>query len=260
MEANGFLQPEKEFGEKIFFDIETYKGEDVEMMAEFELEFYKEEERIEAIHDEDKRKKEDEKLTEKKNQWLKKAALKNSARILCAVFVREDQHTGDIMRPIKALTWMPVSSDGITKLEKVGIECFPFESENGMLQAGNEFLTAIEPIDFFCGHNIFGFDLRKWRGRCARHNIGKAPVFSPGTQTRLFDTMYEYGKYFSMSGDQYTSLHAVATHFQIDFNKLGSGAEVAGLYESGQYETILAYCAGDVLLTREVANRMVKEC
>lgn len=259
MDSNGFLQPAKEQGEKIFWDLETYKGDDAELMAEFALEFGKRDADIAAIEDAGKRAKEVEKLQEKKDEWIKKAALKNSARILCAVFVREDQSTGEIMRPIKAFSWMPVTPEGIAKLAQVGIECFLSDSEASMLAAGNAFLTAIEPIDFFSGHNIFGFDLRKWRGRCARHNIGKARVFSPKTESCLYDTMFEYGRYFSMSSDQYTGLAEVATHFQLSFNKLGSGSEVAGQYEAGQYETIIAYCAGDVLLTRDVANRMIKE-
>lgn len=259
MDTNGFLQPQKEQGEKVFWDLETYKGDDIELMAEFSLEFARREEEIAALADENKREKEGEKLREKEEDWMRKAALKNSARILCAVFVREDQATSEIMRPIKAITWMPVTPDGVSKLAQVGIECFASESEAAMLEAGNEFLTAIEPIDFFSGHNIFGFDLRKWRGRCARHNIGKAQVFSPKTETCLYDTMYEYGRYFSMSSDQYTGLAEIATHFSVSFNKLGSGAEIGALYEAGQYETIIAYCAGDVLLTRDVANRMIKE-
>jgi hypothetical protein len=240
---------------RVYFDLETVKGEESEFQAEFAREFNGKGIEILAIEDEKKREKEMEKFEERKAEWIQRAALKNSAQIVCAVYAVETED-GTLSLPLKAFTWMPLSPEGVQKLAGAGIDCVASPDEKAMLAVANMWLDTM-PISLLSGQNIFGFDLRKWRHRCGRWQVKRADVFSPHTETRLFDTQYEFGKYFAMNSDMYAKLPEIAGSFGIEHMKLGDGSRVGELYVQKQYETIIAYCAGDVLLTREVALRML---
>ena len=270
-------------GKRISFDIETLRGEESELQAEMSLAFEKSEDELQELFEQaiqaetlideylqktakplkkdtaewekivEKADKAEKSLAEKKVEWLEKAALKNSARVLCACFVEGKR--------VKAFTWMPGTEGDRQTLLSANIDLYASESEEAMLKSIVDYLDMTEPIAMLAGHNSYGFDLPKLRQRMARYGIDKPYCLYPGTDTKSLDTMHEYCKYYAMGRDIFASLREVANTFQLDSSKVGSGSEVEQLYNAGEYVTIIAYCAFDAILVSQIVERMEgKEC
>lgn len=126
-----------------------------------------------------------------------------------------------------------------------------------------EILTAwwkvAEGADLFIGHNIMDFDLRFIFKRsivnsikpCAKHlNLS----FARYRNYPIFDTMREWEKW-SLS---YISLDALSKILDLPTSKDNiDGSQVYDYYKKGKHNEIYEYCKKDVILTRQVYNKMI---
>jgi len=139
-----------------------------------------------------------------------------------------------------------------------GAICYSGGNEAGMLTLFRAWLDTLSSEDaVLVGHNLKNFDLPKLRHAFIRNRLKLPLILTPGivdgTGTLAVDTMHLF-KAFSMEHRQekFIKLSVVADNFDIPHSKSQiSGADVPGLVEKEQYETILKYCLDDVIVTEK---------
>lgn len=114
--------------------------------------------------------------------------------------------------------------------------------------------------DLFVGHNIMDFDLRFIFKRSIIHKIKPAAKhlnlsFARYRNYPIFDTMREWEKWSS----SFIKLDTLAKILNLPSSKDGGidGSQVYDFYLGGEFERIYEYCKRDVVLTRDIYNRMV---
>lgn len=121
-----------------------------------------------------------------------------------------------------------------------------------------EWWKVAENADLFIGHNILDFDLRFIFKRsivndikpCAKHlNLS----FARYRNFPIYDTMREWEKWSS----SYISLDALSKILDLPTSKDNiDGSQVYKFYKKGKHDEIYEYCKKDVILTRQVYNKM----
>lgn len=247
-----FHEPE---GSVVFLDIETYSGPPDLLQKEIEWVFRNERQEVEGLKAEDSAKyqKALEKLQGKIKEFQEKAALKDSAQILSeAIVCQNERHS---------CHFMPLSAAEEGELQSLKIFSHRAEDEPEMLKQVMALLDAYEPIKHlvtFAGSQPRGgFDLPKLRGRAAFYGLEKAQCLRRGTQTIAVDLMYEWCKYHSTAGSDYAKLGRVCDMCGLDSSKIGDGAEVASLYEAGEYVTLLSYNMVDAVILQSLYPRLI---
>jgi DNA polymerase elongation subunit (family B) len=129
--------------------------------------------------------------------------------------------------------------------------CWAGPDEAALLE---QFWKAVQPDDHLIGHNLIGFDLPYIMARSviAKVKPSRRIDLRRYRTDAVYDTMqvwcgWEAGKYPKLD-----TLAAIMG-FQ---GKSGSGAQVAGWADAGEWEQIKAYCMDDVRITRSVYERM----
>lgn len=267
-------------GNVVFFDIETYQGE--QKLLEKEMAWYLRDEYEKAAvtkeqldnanegikrvmqeaHDKGKEPyKKDlspyqkviddhekilEKIAEKENTFLEKAALKDSARIISiACCMGNERHICHVTPLAHA------EKEELADLHIIEHQC---ADEKELLQQFMGILDDWSPIKHLVSFNGFHFDLPKVRLRSGFYQVKKAECFSRGTMTKQIDLCYEFQQYYT-TGTK-SKLGFVADMFGLDSSKIGDGAEVAELFETGEYVTLLAYNMYDAVILQDIYARM----
>jgi hypothetical protein len=116
------------------------------------------------------------------------------------------------------------------------------------------FWKAVMPDDYLIGHNLMGFDLPYIM---ARSVIAKVkPSRRIDLRRYRTDTIYDTMQVWcGWEAGKYPKLDTLAAIMGYD-GKSGSGAQVAGWVEAGEWGKIKDYCMDDVRLTRAVYERM----
>ena len=126
-------------------------------------------------------------------------------------------------------------------------------------------LTDLIPMSFeraMCvvGHNVTGFDLRFLVQRSIVNNvrphrvIASAAQAKPWESEKVFDTMIQWGGTGSKPGGSLDKL-CKALGIQSPKGDI-TGATVWDAVQAGRIAEVAAYCAGDVVATREVHRRL----
>lgn len=105
----------------------------------------------------------------------------------------------------------------------------------------------------FIGHNLAGFDIKFLKQRCMVLGLDYRllPYDAKPWDAVLYDTMTEW------DAKNYTKLDKLAKAFGLEGKTDGmDGSQVWDYYKAGRFDEIAAYCADDVELTRNVANKM----
>lgn len=178
------------------------------------------------------------KRAERAEAFNGKAALLDASPILCVALKTA---TGAIIFN---------GMDGATH-DVPGWMCLSCFDERGLLMALRAVLDQIATeTSVVVGHNLLGFDLPKLRNAYLRQRL-KMPMAMADIDQPVFDTMRQI-RYFSMENadERFVSLDTVARVLGIPQPKqVITGADCPRLYQDGQYETILTYCALDVATT-----------
>ena len=113
---------------------------------------------------------------------------------------------------------------------------------------------GIPPV--IVGHNITGFDLRFLMQRCMVHGVC-LPSWWPRDpkpwDSAVHDTMHMWAGH-----RDYVSLDKLCIALGIEGKSGTNGADVAGMWERGEYEAIREYCMEDVLRTKACHERMMR--
>ena len=138
-------------------------------------------------------------------------------------------------------------------------------AERRILEGLSAQLTEwVKPSDVFTtciiGHNVAGFDLRFLAQRHIVNHIkphiviGRAAQAKPWEGDKVFDTMVQW----TGSASVRISLDKLCKALSIPTPKDGgiTGATVWDAVQEGRIAEVAAYCAGDVLATREAWRRM----
>jgi hypothetical protein len=270
-------------GKDVFLDIETYRGDDAQLEQEMAIEFQKEEaetqeteeaatlaqEDIDAYHERCKEtnkkplkkdvaewekiitdaKKARNRLIEKHNTFREKAALKDSAQIISVAIVANGKRM--------VFCQMPLSNRDIEELYDLDILTSSPNNEHGMLLEVASYLDSLEPISRVFTWAGWGFDIPKLRLRMGHHRVTKPECLKHGSETQFIDLMWEFSRRYSSTKSQgFCSLRHGCAMLGLDTSKLGDGSEVADLYESGQYVTLLAYNVLDSVVLQEMKKIM----
>ncbi|MFA7256960.1 MAG: hypothetical protein WC047_05240 [Kiritimatiellales bacterium] len=103
------------------------------------------------------------------------------------------------------------------------------------------------------GHNVVAFDIRFIWQRAFVLGV-KVPSFIPRApkpwDASVFDTMVQWAGPRDLVG-----LDTIAKAMGMP-GKTGSGADVAGMWQRGEFEALAAYCKSDIEVTRAVHRRM----
>lgn len=139
------------------------------------------------------------------------------------------------------------------------------QAERRILESLSAQLTEwVKPSDVFTtciiGHNVAGFDLRFLAQRHIVNHIkphiviGRAAQAKPWEGDKVFDTMVQW----TGSASVRISLDKLCKALSIPTPKDGgiTGATVWDAVQEGRIADVAAYCAGDVLATREAWRRM----
>lgn len=139
------------------------------------------------------------------------------------------------------------------------------EAERRILESLSAQLTEwVKPSYVFTtciiGHNVAGFDLRFLAQRHIVNGIrphiviGRAAQAKPWEGDKVFDTMVQW----TGSASVRISLDKLCKALSIPTPKDGgiTGATVWDAVQEGRIADVAAYCAGDVLATREAWRRM----
>lgn len=116
------------------------------------------------------------------------------------------------------------------------------------------FWKTVQPDDYLIGHNALGFDLPYIMARSVICKV------KPSRRIDLrryrtdftFDTMQVW---CGWDAGRYPKLDTLAAIMGFE-GKSGSGAQVAGWVEAGEWDKIREYCMDDVRITRRVYERM----
>lgn len=116
------------------------------------------------------------------------------------------------------------------------------------------FWRTVMPDDLLIGHNLLGFDLPYIM---ARSVIAKVkPSRRIDLRRYRTDTIYDTMQVWcGWEAGKYPKLDTLAAIMGFD-GKSGSGAQVAGWAEAGEWEQIKSYCMDDVRITCAVYQRM----
>ena len=114
--------------------------------------------------------------------------------------------------------------------------------------------NSVPPV--IVGHNINGFDLRFLTQRCMVHGVC-LPSWWPRDpkpwDNAVHDTMHMWAGH-----RDYVSLDKLCVALGIEGKSGMNGADVAGMWERGEYEAIREYCMDDVLRTKACHERMMR--
>ena len=114
--------------------------------------------------------------------------------------------------------------------------------------------NGVPPV--IVGHNITGFDLRFLAQRCMVHGVC-LPSWWPRDpkpwDSAVHDTMHLWAGH-----RDYVSLDKLCVALGIEGKSGTNGADVAGMWERGEYEAIREYCMEDVLRTKACHERMMR--
>lgn len=174
-----------------------------------------------------------------------RGALLDASPILC-IAVKSDQHS--------------LIFDGMGSNAGVdGWMCIHTTSERDMLLSFRIFLDDMTCEDtLIIGHNVRHFDLPKLRHAFLRNRLRLPAILAPKLTENepanpVCDTAGLF-KAYSMEhrGDFIPSLDTLAASLGIERHKhVVSGADVPQLHQSGDYASILIYCAMDTLCTEQ---------
>lgn len=109
-----------------------------------------------------------------------------------------------------------------------------------------------------CGHNLAGFDLPWLRRHAARHRMSTLLGLLPGglrerRDDRIFDTMRIWQG--TERGNGHYSLDDIARFLGLSPGTT-HGSEIPGMVARSEWDRIRQHCADDVLLTRQVFDRI----
>lgn len=185
------------------------------------------------------------KLIEAADKARSKAALMDSAPIICACCKSESQ----------AIAFNGMSQD---QFDIAGWSTIGCADEKGMLIALRTWLDSnSDQHTQLVGHNLRHFDKPKLRNRYAFHRLKLPQILRIG-QGETFDTM-QLAKHFSVerNRDLFVSLDDLCWMLDIEQPKqIISGKEVPGLHAKGEYELILTYCCIDTISTERAYTLM----
>ena len=106
------------------------------------------------------------------------------------------------------------------------------------------------------GHNITGFDLRFLTQRCMVHGVCLPSWWRRDPKpwdSAVHDTMHMWAGH-----RDYVSLDKLCIALGIEGKSGTNGADVAGMWERGEYEAIRKYCMDDVMRTKACHERMMR--
>jgi len=135
-----------------------------------------------------------------------------------------------------------------------------YADEKAMLIALREYLNNFTDREtLVVGHNVRGFDLPRLRFAYLRAGL-QLPGLLASPDVRVFDTMREYARRFSVEREEFVSLETVLTALGMPNHKeLMDGSQVGELLASGSKESlevVLQYASQDVLCESEVFLRL----
>ena len=115
-----------------------------------------------------------------------------------------------------------------------------------------EFANYCDENEFFCGHNIKGFDLPFLRYKGFKYDV---PLYLPYKRydQRAEDTMEIWA---GTDWQNKTSLANIAKFLGIECKSTMKGSEVYDYWQEGRLQDIYDYCKEDVEVTREVYRRI----
>ena len=106
------------------------------------------------------------------------------------------------------------------------------------------------------GHNITGFDLRFLTQRCMVHGVC-LPSWWPRDpkpwDNTVHDTMHMWA-----GPREYVSLDKLCVALGVEGKDAVNGADVAGMWQRGEYEAIRSYCMDDVMRVKACHERMMR--
>jgi len=273
------MQSERQ-GRDVYLDIETYRGEDADLdkeiawilrkdkkaISEMEMAAIFAQDEIEAYHAQCEKEgkkplKKDTaewqkaidkyetallKIAEKEVEQREKAALLNSARILCVSIVTEKSRM--------VFGYMPLSTEDCDMLHDMQIAPVMASDEAEMLKSVSQYLDELEPIAHAYTWNGYGFDLPHLRLRMGRNKVKKPECLRRDSEINYWkdDLMVAFGREYM--GEKYCKLPKACDLLGLDTSKIGDGSEVAKLYENGQWVELLAYNVLDSVVLQQIKS------
>ena len=141
-------------------------------------------------------------------------------------------------------------------------ECYMLNQRDGEAELLARTLAMVKASLFrnvppvIVGHNITGFDLRFLTQRCMVHGVC-LPSWWPRDpkpwDSAVHDTMHMWAGH-----RDYVSLDKLCIALGIEGKSDVNGADVAGMWERGEFEAIREYCMDDVLRTKACHERMMR--
>lgn len=221
--------------DEICFDIETCKASEADIDAAMET--WKPGKNITQPETIEKHRQEAYKRT------VEKSALLDRAPIGCVAIVTKGE--------CAIFHWIK-SKKPCTEINGINASIFHVSDEREMLIQLRDWLNARStPDTLIVGFNCIEFDLPKVRNAYVRHKL-RMPDILIGMSNPVFDVMKRFLYNFSteFSGDKYAKLSVVQNRLGLPEHKsIVSGAEVPGLIEKGEAETVLKYCFLDTQAT-----------
>jgi hypothetical protein len=181
-----------------------------------------------------------------------KSALLDAAPILCAAAKTQAQ----------AVLFNGMDA---TDHQLDGVLLFSCRDERNMLLALRTWLDTLSTADtILVGHNLFGFDLPRLRGRFAWYKLRLPECLQPRMsdieRQPASDTMKLYQSFSIEHRDGYASVEEMATGLGIPHHKgIANGSMIPAMHAAGEYRTILSYCVLDCLTTEACWLRMTSE-
>lgn len=175
-----------------------------------------------------------------------KLSVLSASPILCASF----KHPGGMA------CFHRLAHCHLTEVHGAPVAGYP-DNMVAMLKGMRDWLDSIVgPDTVLVGHNIIQFDLPKLRWHYVRHNVRMPQCLV--SHANVYDMMQAYVKKYAVGSSAMVALRVLLEEFGVESHKdIVSGADVQGLYESGDHDTIVKYALLDVDSESELYLRMI---
>lgn len=201
-------------------------------------------------------------------RWKDETVIANMGRTyLKALAAKEEKSALLDAAPIISIG---IQSDTERRCLHIMEEHAPHDHEGAMVEGfatAADMLVALRgimdlccaPDTEICGHNILGFDLPKLRWAFCHHGV-RMPTALLGYDQPVFDTMKEYKRYTIKDKPPFISLDELLQLWGLPSHKdQVDGSMVPGLYEKGEFLTIVGYQLKDVIAESQLYLRMTSQ-
>lgn len=177
--------------------------------------------------------------------WKEKAALLDSSPIVVVAI-----KTPSECRLLHTLHSHAPRAEAGALVESFGTEGDMMRALAGLLE------TRTDPSTILAGHNIVHFDLPKLRRSMLANGV-PLPAILAAKSVETFDTMTEWSRRFSLSGNAFVSLDVVLQSLGLGSHKGDcDGSKVGELIAAGEFSTLIKYSLLDVSAECDAFLRM----